>query len=170
MELDSSSCRIRRAGAADADEFAEQRIRLLASASRPIATVEVEHLRRETRESFVDLLRRERCIAWFAEERDGAIPGAILGSTALVLVNRLPSLPNPLRLEGYLAHLFVEPTARRRGVGSALLRAALDEARRRRLVRLRLHSTKDGLLLYERFGFRARANDLELFIDRDAPN
>ena len=90
--------------------------------------------------------------------------GEVIGPSALCLVERLPSPQNPSPVEGYLAHAFVLPARRRSGVGSALVRAAVLEARALELGRIRLHATESGLALYERLGFRLRSNDMELVI------
>jgi len=58
--------------------------------------------------------------------------------------------------QGFVAYMAVEPSLRRRGVGSALLIAAEDEARRRRLPYMTLMVTEDNAAaraLYERAGY-----------------
>ena len=64
----------------------------------------------------------------------------------------------------HFAHLFIQEGWRRKGVGTALVEAALAEARRLRLGRVRLHATAEGRALYERLGFRLRSNDMELVL------
>ena len=57
---------------------------------------------------------------------------------------------------GSLERLYVLPDSRGRGVGAALLRAVIDEARRRGHARLEIWTDKrfeDAHRLYERFGF-----------------
>ena len=48
------------------------------------------------------------------------------------------------------------------GRGTALLRAAIEGARRRGYARLRLAATEDGRRLYAAHGFRARDDAMEL--------
>jgi GNAT superfamily N-acetyltransferase len=58
--------------------------------------------------------------------------------------------------QGFVAYMAVEPSLRRRGVGSALLIAAEDEARRRGLPYMALMVTDDNAAartLYERAGY-----------------
>lgn len=62
-------------------------------------------------------------------------------------------IANP-RFEGYLMSVFTAPAFRRRGIARVLLGSLLEESRDRNLQRLRLHSTDDGRVLYEKFGFR----------------
>lgn len=160
-ESAADSVAIRTANAADREAFVEQRIALLSSLGELAAGADIDRLRRETRAAFDEGLASGDAVAWLAV--DGA--GLVLGSAVLLAVRRFPSLQNPSRREGYLAHMYVRPEARRSGIGSALLEAAVRESRRRGLLRLRLHSTAEGRELYDRCGFRLRTNDMELFLD-----
>src|SRR5690242_12873133 len=149
---------VRRATLDDADAFTAQRRALYHEIDAAGLDRAGHAFDTATRAAFVAGVTRKSCLVWLAVSD----AQKVVGSTALYLVERLPSLPNPSPLEGYLAHLFVAPTWRRAGVGSALVRAAQDEARARALGRIRLHATDSGRALYERFGFTLRANAMEL--------
>lgn len=161
MSPRASDVRLRTASAADADAFVEQRIALLESLGDLAVGADLDLLRRETRAAFDEGLASGDAVTWLAVDD----AGDVRGSAVLLVVRRFPSLQNPSRREGYLSHMFVQPDARRRGIGSALLAAAVAESRRRGLRRLRLHSTAEGRELYDRFGFRLRTNDMELFLE-----
>lgn len=161
MSHGTDDVRLHVASADDANAFVEQRIALLASLEEFAAGADLDHLRRETRAAFAEGLENGDAVTWLAVDGEGEV----LGSAVLLVVRRFPSLQNPSRREGYLSHMFVRPDARRRGIGSALLAAAVAESRRRGLPRLRLHSTAEGRELYDRFGFRLRTNDMELFLE-----
>jgi len=71
----------------------------------------------------------------------------------------LHELPDEVTLlpQGFIAYMAVEPAARGRGVGAALLAAAEDEARRRRLPYMALMVTDENQSarrLYARAGYR----------------
>jgi GNAT superfamily N-acetyltransferase len=65
---------------------------------------------------------------------------------------------------GWIHELWVEPDWRRRGVGAALVRPALDFlARRASRISVRVEAANsDGLGFWSALGFRPRANVLEL--------
>jgi ribosomal protein S18 acetylase RimI-like enzyme len=70
----------------------------------------------------------------------------------------LDSLPDEVTLmpQGFLAYMAVEPAWQRRGIGSALLRAAEDEARRRGLPYMALMVTEENAAarkLYDGCGY-----------------
>lgn len=71
----------------------------------------------------------------------------------------LDELPDEVTLlpQGFVAYMAVEPSARRTGVGTALLAAAEDEARRRGLPYISLMVTEENEAarrLYQGAGFR----------------
>ncbi len=102
---------------------------------------------------------------WVAERKDGA--PLIVGTAALDLFETVPGVPGALvlldgtrRVSGAdcsLERLYVDPDARRLGIGSALFRLTLEEARRRGRHRMEIWSDKrfvDAHRLYERLGAR----------------
>jgi GNAT superfamily N-acetyltransferase len=86
-------------------------------------------------------------IAWIAEEE-----GRAAGQSALRLT------PG----EGELMNVYVRPGFRRRGLGAALVAAALDEARALGLKRICLQGTEDSRRIYERAGFESRGGRMIL--------
>ncbi len=80
------------------------------------------------------------------------------GTTRIGFLLLLDSLPDEVTLmpQGFLAYTAVEPGCRRRGVGSALLAAAEDEARRRGLPYMSLMVTDENVAaraLYDDHGY-----------------
>ena len=107
------------------------------------------------------LLEQGNALAWLAEDAAG-VPVA----TATLLV--YPRLPTPADLrsaEGYLLGVYTVPAWRRRGLARALLAAAVAEAHRRGLARIRLHATEDGRPLYAALGFGGKPSAMELRLD-----
>jgi len=147
---------VRAAGPLDAGRIAEHRVELTVGDAGDLP--DGGAFETASAEAMRALLATSRAGAWVAV----AHGGEIVGSAVLLYVDRLPSRENRSAVEGYLAQLHVVPAWRWRGVGIALMRAAIAEASERRLGRIRLHSTVEALGFYERCGFTARARDLEL--------
>lgn len=57
--------------------------------------------------------------------------------------------------DGHIGRMAVRRPWRGKGVGAALLRCLLDEARRQGLTEVKLHAQTHAVSFYERFGFRA---------------
>jgi GNAT superfamily N-acetyltransferase len=119
----------------------------------------------EPEEAFV-----ARCRRWMEERL--AIPtgwrcwvtgdGPVLRGT--VWLHLLEKLPNPVgeaEWHAYVTNLFVQPSARGRGLGSALLEAALRECDGRGVDAVILWPTPRSRSLYERHGFAVRDDLLE---------
>jgi GNAT superfamily N-acetyltransferase len=110
-----------------------------------------------------------RCRPWMAArlasaawrswvlERNGELVGT-------VWLHFLEKLPNPVaepEWHGYISSLFVRPEARGNGLGSRLLRAALEECDRRGCDAVLLWPTPRSRSLYRRHGFAVRDDLLE---------
>jgi GNAT superfamily N-acetyltransferase len=152
----SPAARIRRATPADAATLARLRAELFLEQGQTIDPA--RPFDRLCAEACADVLRRDQGRAWLAESADGAP----VGSAALLLFPRLPTPAFPARSEGFLSSVYTRPEWRRRGVGRALIEAALGEARALKLGRVRLHATAGGAPLYTAFGFRPRTDEMEL--------
>jgi GNAT superfamily N-acetyltransferase len=151
---------IRQARAADAESFVAQRIALYREMGAIPAGDPATELVQAITHAFLDGLANATCFVWLAHSD----AGDCIGSVGMHIVPRLPSPQNLFSREGYVAQLFTSREWRRRGVGSALIRTVIVAARQSRLGRVRLHSTADGLALYQGIGFKLRSNDMELFL------
>ena len=152
---------VQRCGPADAEEFVRLRSALFVEASRPEPPLDLAALGERTRAAYLRGVAAGTLLVWIARARSGEA----LGALAMHLFSRLPSPASPTGEEGYVVNVYTAPDWRRRGVGSALMAAMLEEARRRKLGRLRLHTTAEGRALYSRFGFREHHDNMQLVLD-----
>jgi len=94
---------------------------------------------------------------WIAERDRRAV-----GCVWLQLIEKLPNPVAEAEWHGYISSFFVRDEARGRGVGSRLLRAALDECDRLDVDNVILWPTPRSRSLYTRHGFTAADNMLVL--------
>lgn len=145
---------IRPAAAADARALAELRWEFRAGKTAPT----------EAHDAFVD-----RCEAWMsAELARGAWrawvaeqDGCVVGQIWLQVVSKLPNPAEERERHAYISNVYVTPSARG-GVGTRLVRTAIDWARSSDIDRVVLWPTVRSRAMYERQGFVANAGVLEL--------
>lgn len=102
----------------------------------------------ESLNRLLDIVNESSHVALIATEDDEPAGFA-------VMLDRLPDEVTGMA-QGFVAYMAVEPDARGRGLGGALLKAAEDEAKRRGLPYMALMVTEDNepaRALYERAGY-----------------
>jgi len=152
--------RVGRAGAPDLEDFLRLRIALFSEAGQARPSFDWSELEPRTRAVYLRGLEDDSLLVWMARAETGEAVGVI----ALYPLARLPTPLCPSGTEGYVVNVFTLPAWRKRGVGTALMRALIDEARARKLGRLRLHTTAAGRTLYARCGFVEHADNLQLVL------
>jgi GNAT superfamily N-acetyltransferase len=71
-------------------------------------------------------------------------------------------------LEGDILNMYTVPEARRQGVSSMILEQLLAEAKLMGISKVALHTSKDGEILYRKFGFSEPVYPyLELVLNTD---
>ena len=112
----------------------------------------------------------ERCARWMARELglDGEWRCwlAVLGDTFVgtIWLRLIEKLPNPVGhrdYHGYISSVYVVPSLRNGGIGSALLEACIADAETLGLDALFLWPTERSRPLYAQYGFEVRDDLLE---------
>lgn len=158
--MDATQATVRQAGPGDADRLARMRYEFRAAEDPPVEDAEafLERCLPWMRRRLAAGEDRWRC--WVAEE-DGRIVGH-------VWVQRVPKVPNPAReaeAHAYLTNTYVEPERRGRGVGTALVEAAVAWCRRQGVDSVILWPTAASRGLYRRSGFDRSEGIYELVPD-----
>jgi ribosomal protein S18 acetylase RimI-like enzyme len=149
---------IRLADVSDAPALAVLRYALRSSTG--VATEpETEFLRRCAGWMEAHLKESDSWRCWIAEEG-----GKPIGALWLQLVEKIPNPRAEPEHHGYITNFYVQPTARGRGIGSQMLRAALRFCETRDVHAVILWPTDRSRTLYERHGFAVRKDIMELII------
>ncbi len=150
--------RIREAEASDLDTVSAMRLAFVAEYRQ----VEARTLTSEFADRTRNFLRRRQeagtIRSWLAEDDSGDCVGIV----SMLLLDMPPRPDDARSMEGYVINMYVDPAARRRGIGRALFDALLTDARGLGLRRLFLHATDDGRPMYVEGGFRANDDWMEL--------
>jgi len=112
----------------------------------------------------------ERCRAWMAQRLgDGRWycwvaedEGRLIGNVWIQLVEKIPTPTDEPEEHAYLTNFFVLEVARGRGVGSAILSYVLAWSERRRVHAVFLWPTTRTRAMYERHGFLADGDAMQL--------
>jgi GNAT superfamily N-acetyltransferase len=104
--------------------------------------------------------RRVTHAAFIAE-----LSGVAVGMAWLAVFDRIPQPRRLERLAGNVQSVFVLEEFRNRGIGSALVEAAIAEARTRDVGYLIVHPSERAYPLYERLGFAETNRLLHLDLD-----
>lgn len=85
-----------------------------------------------------------------------------VGCAWLCVIDRVPGPGNFLRRSGALQSVYVRPSRRNAGVGSALVHFVVSEARAMKLDYLGVHPSERSFPFYRRLGFDTADRALEL--------
>ncbi len=105
-------------------------------------------LSKELNAFFEQAMAEQRFFAFMAVYK-----GEVVSFGAMV-VKKIPGDFNkPFYLEGDILNMYTIPRARRNGVSALILKQLIDEAGKRGISKISLHTTKEGEKLYRNFGF-----------------
>jgi len=113
-----------------------------------------------------------RCTAWMEEHLQqvawrcwvAEINQRLVAAVWLQLVEKIPNPRSEPEHHAYITNFYVEESARGKGIGTRLLRAAIDWCHARQVHAVILWPTERSRTLYERHGFAVRDDIMELLI------
>ncbi len=155
-----SSTRLRPATAADAALLTQLRRALFDDLGRGADAEGTLAFERACEPVLGEALANGTAMAWLVEDH----AGAAVATAMLLIFPRLPTPRDRRAAEGYLLGVFTVPAWRRRGLARTLVTAAIEEARRLGLARVRLSTSAEGRALYAALGFRGNPNAMELVL------
>jgi len=107
-----------------------------------------KRLEAELNTYFKGALAEKRFFAYMATLEDEVL------SFGAMVIKKIPGDFNQSSyLEGDILNMYTVPHARRNGISALILKQLINEAGKRGLSKISLHTTKDGEKLYRSFGF-----------------
>ncbi len=143
----------RKATKDDIEQIIDLRIRLLTEE----AVFEVIDIKKELRDYFYEELNKTIIISVAEDE------GELVATSAVMIQQYPPSFGNREGLRAYITNVYTAPQYRRKGLGTKLLDILVEEVKNRGLSYIWLWSTKQGVPLYKKYGFK----DLTTFATMD---
>lgn len=111
--------------------------------------VSINNIDIELQKYFDISLKNGSLILWIAEENE-----IIIATSGICFYQLPPSYSNPTGKNAYVTNMFTLNEYRCKGIASDLLKLVVEEARKQGYKVVRLHSSKQGKSIYERFGFK----------------
>lgn len=159
----STTLSVRTATAADLPALARLRLALLQETGAALVAAAQAELLALNEAFFREQLGSPQWQHWVAE--DG---GAIVAIGTLALFLRPPYPGNLAGRDAYLLNMYTAPSHRGRGAASAIVQAALQQARDWGARKVVLHATEAGRRRYLQVGFQPSAAYMELALPDDA--
>jgi ribosomal protein S18 acetylase RimI-like enzyme len=113
---------------------------------------------------FADALVRGRYLGWLIAPADR--PKTVAAGAGMLLQDMPPGPRDVGTTRAYILNVYTEPEHRGRGLATIATRAALDEARRRRIRIVTLHASDEGRAIYDRLGFEG-TSEMRLLLEPD---
>jgi GNAT superfamily N-acetyltransferase len=106
-------------------------------------------------------IAKDNFVNWFAEYN-----GKAVASAGIVFYNQPPLYHNLEGKVAYILNVYTLPEYRRQGIAKTLLQKIMQEAKDRNTGKVSLHTSEQGRLLYEQFGFVAGDNEMTCQLPR----
>lgn len=143
-----SDIRIRPVGLAEIDTLISYRMSYLEEMQGRRDVTYTEKLRVNLKHYFAEALEEDRFFAFLADQN-----GESVSFGAMVLKKIPGDFNSPFYLEGDILNMYTVPPFRRKGISAMILERLIEEAKRRGISKVSLHTSKDGEKLYRKFGF-----------------
>ena len=148
MNIDKSKLKTHRIGINEIPLLVEYRLAYLAELQGLQDDTYRIQLKKDLELYFRKSLKEGRFFALYAE-----LEGTILSFGGMV-IKEIPGDSNKSSyLEADVLNMYTIPEARRQGISSMILEQLLAEAKSMGISKLALHTSKDGEILYRKFGF-----------------
>lgn len=144
----TSDVRIRPIGFNEIDVLVSYRLAYLEEMQGERDAAYTEKLRANLKHYFTESLRNDLTFAFLAE-----LNGEAVSFGAMVLKKIPGDFNKPFYLEGDILNMYTVPLFRRKGISAMILERLIEEAKRRGISKVSLHTSKDGEKLYRKFGF-----------------
>ncbi len=147
-ELKLSDIRIRSIGLPEVNTLISYRMAYLEEMQGNREAAFRKELQENLKNYFTTALEEDRFFAFLAE-----LNGEAVSFGAMVLKKIPGDFNKPFYLEGHILNMYTIPSFRRKGISAMILERLIEEAKRRGISKVSLHTSKDGEKLYRKFGF-----------------
>ena len=141
----------------DLDELVRTRIIVLRAANKLSDEEDMSEVEKQSREYYKRALQTEKHIAYLVYENE-----RFIGAGGVSFYQVMPTYHNPSGKKAYIMNMYTAPEYRRQGIAGRTLDLLMAEAKERGVLQISLEATEMGRPLYEKYGFSAMRDEMEL--------
>lgn len=146
-----------KAGSEDLDILIKTRVEVLRAANKLDETADMSVVERESRRYYETSLKDQSHVAYLVYDGDTCV-----GTGGVSFFKVMPTFHNPSGEKAYIMNIYTSPQYRRRGIAYHTLDLLVKEAKERGVSHITLEATEMGRALYEKYGFTAMKDEMEL--------
>ena len=147
----------KKATIADLDELVRTRIMVLCAANKLSGEEDMSEVERQSRKYYERALQTGEHIAYLVYDN-----GKFIGAGGVSFYQVMPTYHNSSGKKAYIMNMYTAPEYRRQGIARRTLDLLVAEAKERGVLPVSLEATEMGRPLYEKYGFSAMRDEMEL--------
>ena len=141
----------------DIDLLTETRIEVLRAANRLSDEADLSEVKEPSFHYYKKALGLGTHIAYLIFDQD-----RFVGAGGISFYQVMPTCHNPSGNKAYIMNMYTHPRYRRKGIAFKMLDLLVNDARDRGITHISLEATDMGRPLYEKYGFVAMKDEMEL--------
>ena len=141
----------------DLDILAETRIEVLKAANQLGNDVDMLEIKKQSTDYYQSALKDDTHVAYLIFDED-----KFVGAGGISYFKVMPTYHNPTGRKAYIMNMYTKPEYRRKGIAFKTLDLLVQDAKKRGITVISLEATAMGRPLYEKYGFIAMNDEMEL--------
>lgn len=141
----------------DLDVLTKTRVEVLRAANKLDDTVDMSQVEKESREYYQKALADGSHVAVLVYDGE-----AFVGAGGVSFYTVMPTYHNTSGKKAYIMNMYTKPEYRRKGIAYQTLDILVDACKKRNITHITLEATEIGRALYEKYGFVAMQDEMQL--------
>lgn len=141
----------------DLERLVESRILVLIAANKLDDSVDMAEIKKQSYDYYKKALSDGTHVAYLVFDRS-----IFVGAGGISFFQVMPTYHNPTGNKAYIMNIYTNPDYRRRGIAYKILDFLVSASREKGISAIFLEATDMGRPLYEKYGFIAKNDEMEL--------